>query len=375
MTNSERTSEFVHTGAGTIGGQYLRRFWHPVYESDRLAPGQAVPIRIMGEDFTLYRGEQGTAHVVDFRCPHRGTQLSTGWVEGDEIRCYFHGWKFDPSGQCVEQPAEPKPFCNKIKIGGYPTQEQLGLVFAYFGDGPPPALPRWPEFETPEAVSSMVVLPCNYFQSAENIVDDVHVGFAHRAIPELGQSARGIVPPRIAAEETSYGIKIACTNPEGVEFNHFLMPNMCYIKYCLSLQMPGQREQRLWMQTLFCYVPIDDVSHHHVMVSIGHPLVLDRMRKDKATLHSVAEDIQTVLAGKAEYHKQHIAVARRPDLVRLQDGVTVVGQGAIADRSKDRLGASDASVILLRKIWSRELRALREGGPLTPFERPGELPA
>ncbi len=50
-------------------------------------PGQAKPIQIMGERFTLYRGEGGAPHVVGFRCAHRGTQLSAGWVEGDCIRC------------------------------------------------------------------------------------------------------------------------------------------------------------------------------------------------------------------------------------------------------------------------------------------------
>ena len=69
-------------------------------------PGQAKPIQIMSERFTLYRGEGGAPHVVGFRCAHRGTQLSAGWVEGDCIRCIYHGWVFDESGQCIEQPAE-----------------------------------------------------------------------------------------------------------------------------------------------------------------------------------------------------------------------------------------------------------------------------
>ena len=91
--------DFVHTGPGTLSGRYLRLFWQPVCRSKDLAPGHTKPIRIMGENFTLYRGEQG-AHVVDFRCAHRGTQLSAGWVEGDCLRCVYHGWRYDSSGQC-----------------------------------------------------------------------------------------------------------------------------------------------------------------------------------------------------------------------------------------------------------------------------------
>ena len=94
--------DYVHTGPGTLAGKYLRRFWQPVYVSSELKAGYAVPIRIMGEDFTLYRGASGAAYVVDFRCAHRGTQLSVGWVEQDCIRCFYHGWKYDGGGQCVE---------------------------------------------------------------------------------------------------------------------------------------------------------------------------------------------------------------------------------------------------------------------------------
>src|SRR5713226_7171098 len=108
----------------------------------------------MSEDFTLYRGQSGTPHLVAFRCAHRGTQLSTGWVEGDCIRCFYHGWKYDGAGQCVEQPAEDSSFPPKVKIVSYPTEEYLGLIFAYLGDAEhgdtgafrPPPLPRYPDF-------------------------------------------------------------------------------------------------------------------------------------------------------------------------------------------------------------------------------------
>src|SRR5437667_5892622 len=111
-----------------------------------------MPLRIHGEDFPLYRGQVGRAHAVAFRCAHRGTQLSTGWVEGDNLRCFYHGWMYDGSGQCVEQPAEPQPFCEKIRIRSYPVQEYLGLIFAYLGEGEPPELPGYREFEADEVV-------------------------------------------------------------------------------------------------------------------------------------------------------------------------------------------------------------------------------
>jgi len=80
---------FAKTGLGTLAGRCLRSSWQPVYRAQDLATGRAVPLTIMGECFTLYRGESGTPHAVAFRCAHRGTQLSTGWVEEDCIRFLY----------------------------------------------------------------------------------------------------------------------------------------------------------------------------------------------------------------------------------------------------------------------------------------------
>src|SRR5687767_10699367 len=107
--------DFYHTGPGTLAGKYLRAFWQPIFRSDDLPAGRALPIRIMSQDFTLYRGAAGVPHLVDFRCAHRLTQLSIGWVEGDNIRCHFHGWMYDGNGQCVDQPVEPEPFCERVR--------------------------------------------------------------------------------------------------------------------------------------------------------------------------------------------------------------------------------------------------------------------
>ena len=123
-------SDFAHIGPGTLAGRFLRHFWQPVYIGSELKPGEPKRIQMLGEYFTLYRGETGVAHVLEDRCPHRQTSLALGWVEGDCIRCFYHGWKFDGDGQCVEQPAEKANFANKVKARTYPTQEYLGLIFA-----------------------------------------------------------------------------------------------------------------------------------------------------------------------------------------------------------------------------------------------------
>src|ERR1051325_6605441 len=136
--------DITSTRPGTPGGRFMRQFWLAVRRSEDLAPGHAVPLRIMSEDYTLYRGESGHAQIMDYRCPHRGAQMHLGWVEGDAMRCLYHGWKYDASGQCVEQPAEDAGFAGRVPMAPRPPREHMGLIFAYCGEGEPPAWPPYP---------------------------------------------------------------------------------------------------------------------------------------------------------------------------------------------------------------------------------------
>src|SRR4051794_36147350 len=101
------------TGPGTLAGRYLRLFWQPLCLAAEVERGRTRREQIMAEFITLYRGQSGTLYALGDRCPHRGTQLSAGWVEGEEIRCFYHGWKYDGTGACVEQPAEKAGFAAK----------------------------------------------------------------------------------------------------------------------------------------------------------------------------------------------------------------------------------------------------------------------
>jgi 5,5'-dehydrodivanillate O-demethylase len=359
-TNAEEI-DFVHTGPGTIGGRYLRRFWQPIYLSRDLAKGRAVPIRIMNEGFTLYRGANGQAYVTVERCPHRGTQLSTGSVRGEELSCRYHGWSFDPTGQCTAQPAEPKPFCGKVKIATYPAKEAIGFIFAYFGEGTPPPFPEWPELGE---LLHRHRMDCNYFQSAENIVDDVHLRFSHRKNVVLRHSRRAGIP-RVSAHEAPFGLTQELQHERSTEINYFIMPNMCYLQF--------DHRHRVTMSVLFAYVPIDDTHHYHYMsLTTSLPKVINKLMFGFAAWLDAHRGIdkdewfsrktREILSGKTAFERIRNA--------RLQDTAMCVGQGAIADRSAERLGSSDAAVILLRKIWKRELRLLAEGKPLTQFTFP-----
>jgi 5,5'-dehydrodivanillate O-demethylase oxygenase subunit len=355
--------DFVHTGPGTLAGRYLRRYWQPVHVSDKLPTGKIIPIRILGEDLALYRGESGKAHVITNECPHRLTRLHIGWIEGETIRCRYHGWRFDESGQCVEQPAEPKPFCDSVrKLASYPTHEAHGLIFAYLGEGEPPAFRPLPGLEDGAregwtVCPSVEMIPCNYFQSAENIMDDVHVNFAHQG-HLVNTAARKYVPTLTRAQETPFGMTQFQERGGETDQIHFLMPNQCYLGH----QLHSARDNKpFWFKALFWYVPIDDESHLHFLIMVYHT-----KRRERPEGTPVHEEIEAILSGRKSWED----VANHPNIVRIQDGVSICGQGKIEDRSRERLGRTDAAVVMLRRLWRRELELLATGQPATPFGTP-----
>ncbi len=224
-----RFEDLISTGPGSLAGKFMRRFWHPIHRAEELLPGQAKPIQIMSERFTLYRGDSGTPHVVDFRCPHRGTQLSAGWVEGDSIRCMYHGWCFNAEGQCTEQPAEEKSFAAKIRIRSYPTREYLGLIFAYFGEGAAPAFPRYRHMEEDGVleVLSTEIWPCNFFQRIDNNGDTYHVPFVHRGAYSASSDNNRSGLPDISKEESPWGTTGYASFAQGWRnVFQFFMPNV-----------------------------------------------------------------------------------------------------------------------------------------------------
>ncbi len=363
-----RNADCLRTGTGTLAGRYLRQFWQPVYHSVDLAAGRAVTIRIMGEDFTLYRGTSSAAHLVDARCPHRGTRLASGWIEGDDLRCFYHGWKFSAAGACIEQPAEENAFCDKVKIASYPVREYLGFIFAFLGTGTPPELPRHPEFEHFDGMVEIdsYSRDCNYFQNLENALDMSHIGFVHadnRAVFKgvgLGRA--------LDAEESRWGVTYGFTRPDGQKrVQQFGMPNIFYLT-----ALPTDPEIG-WQESMFWWVPIDDTRHMQFSLhrmpaqgEVGQRIHARRQarRSEVTTAHQdLARDILAGSVSMADVDKTKV------DLVRLQDDVAQVGQGLITDREGERLGRGDVGVIAIRRLWDRELAAFLDGRPTKHWTR------
>ncbi len=317
----------------------------------------------MSENFTLYRGEGGTAHCIDAQCPHRLAMMHLGWVEGDTIRCVYHGWKFDGAGQCIEQPAEEAGFARKVKIRTWPCREYLGMVWVYFGEDAAPQFPPFPHRQTPGIVHTWNVehVPCNYLQSFENSMDEVHVAFTHAPGGSHALLAQDL--PVISAQETDWGmLRFGKRKTGKVRQTLHYAPNVTRV---IVPPLAGMNGVGGWPEIYFSFTPVDDENHlwlisGHVEVEDAEAAAYQQARRDYQQQVAAAPpsgDVACSLMAGGGYY----ADVRHPDLAIVQDIAVQAGQGRIADRQREHLGRSDAGIIAWRKILMRELRLLADG--------------
>ena len=365
---AERLRSLTQTGPDTDMGRLLRKFWQPVAVSSSIKAGAARPLRVLAEDLTLYRGESGKAHLVAGRCAHRLTLLHTGWVQGDEIRCIYHGWKYAPTGQCTEAPAEGAATAAKVRIAGYPTHEYCGLIFAYLGEGaaPPFDLPRRPAFEQQGLIvlARVQVWPCNWFQMVENSLDAVHVSFVHLAgkVGPFGEAVTAAIP-KLEYAETEAGIRqVATRGANNVRISDWAFPNNNHIV------TPGRSKDSAWVHRGVWSVPVDDTATYKLGV-YAIPSVAPE--EDRAT---IAHFEKYGDYNPADHHDELLLEKKWPEdpslqLTPAQDYVAMMGQGTIVDRTREHLGKSDLGIALLRKVFWREMEALRNGHPTKQWRR------
>jgi 5,5'-dehydrodivanillate O-demethylase len=360
-------NDFNFTGPSAPAGQYLRRFWQPIYHSRDLPVERPVPLHIMNEVFTLYRGTSGNVFLLEERCAHRGLRLSTGWVEGDHLRCFYHGWKFAGSGACIQQPVEGDAFLKRGQLRAYPVREYLGLVFGYFGEGEPPPFPLYPQFERFDGYIEILsyLRECNYFQNLENALDTSHVGFVHGDNSASFEGfGRG---DALKAEESDWGVTYTYTRPGGASRIHqFGMPNLFYF-----LALPVDEEIG-WQESLMWFVPIDDSRHMqfwlHRVRAEGEVAqrIQERRERRRREIDIAHQDLaEEIVCGRVNIRDVD---PTRVDMVQLQDDIAQIGQGRVMDRSREQLGRADVGVVAIRRLWNREINAMLDGLPLKRWE-------
>jgi 5,5'-dehydrodivanillate O-demethylase oxygenase subunit len=352
MTTANRYERLTRVGPGTPMGAYMRFFWHPIAASVELDKEPIIPVTLLGEKLALFRSEDGTLGLLADRCPHRGASLSIGMIEGSGIRCAYHCWKYDSTGQCIDQPAEPQESTlkDRIKTVAYPVQELGGLIWAYLGKAPAPLLPRFDYLVREDCERDVGVsrLPCNWLQVAENNMDPIHVEYLHMLYTNYVHRRKGLPPitPRkhkkIDYEVFEYGIikkrLWEGDNEDSEEWtvgHPVLFPGTAVVAY----------NDNGWVQAQI-RVPVDDTN------TIIYWYNSRRARSGVAPRKEVPiwENKWTGPDGKFT-----------PEMLNAQDMMVMITQGPITDHAAENLATSDRGVILYRRTLLQQLERVERG--------------
>jgi len=373
MLTQEVNDRYTLVGPGTPTGELMRRYWHPIAAVSQLNDISTKKIRLLGEDLVLYKDRSGTFGLIEPHCAHRRMNLIYGIPEEHGLRCPYHGWMYDETGQCIEQPYEETEdpdarFKDKIKMQAYPVQEQAGLIFAYLGPAPVPLLPAWDVMVEEDVIRDIgyAELSCNYLQVMENSLDPIHVEWLHQywagyVIEQLGRpelNRERAIHEKIQFDRTEYGIvkrrviKGGNEDDDDWKIGHpIVFPNML---------RQGSRGSGGAFQIR---VPIDDTTTGHWWLR-WYP-------KKEGDVDQTPEEVPFYKVPVPEIDEDGRVPWDVLDNNSGQDIVAWITQGAIADREHESLGRSDKGVILYRQLLEEGMATVADGGdPMNVFRDP-----
>ncbi len=382
MLSKEDNALLCSTNAGTPMGELFRRFWLPALLPSELPTPGSDPIRfrILGEDLVAFRDSNGTPGFLANNCPHRGASLFFGRNEEAGLRCVYHGWKFDVTGQCVDMPNEPaeSDFKHKVKATAFPAAEYAGLIWIYMG--PPdkqPPLPRYQWCARPDAdqtTANKWLQESNYAQALEGNIDSSHVGFLHRTFDHQTFRAGGRLESTqqvTATRETDFGFVYgARRNAADGQFywrvTTYAMPTFTQI----ASQSRGGNG--------IFVIPRDDETHW--WITVNPPRLPDEPERqdpslvglltgtaiaDPATLGLIPGTWRRVRNKDNDYmidrnmQRTHNYTGLPGN--RAQDQAVTESMGAIMDRTREHLGAADSAIIVMRRMLLRMAKRLQGG--------------
>ena len=361
MLSADDNRTISQVGRGTPMGELLRRYWMPIAAVAELDDTPVKPVRLMGEDLALFKDGRGAYGLVDRHCPHRRADLTYGMVEECGLRCNYHGWLWEHTGRCVEQPfeqvAHPEArYRDRVRITAYPVEAKAGLLWAYLGPPPAPLVPTWEPFTWPNGFVQVVFseVPCNWFQCQENSIDPVHFEWLHSRWTRALQGLGGPPPPthlKVGFEEFEYGFTYRrILEGQSEQDELWTVGRCCLWPNCLFTG--GHFEWR---------VPIDDGN----TLSVGW--FFDRVPNEQEPY------VQDRIPYWTSPIKDPVTGRWITSHIMNQDFVAWVGQGTIADRTLEHLGESDRGVILMRRRLLEEAERVAQGSEPKALVRDPEL--
>ncbi len=386
MMSAERNALITQAGPGTPLGSMMRQYWQPAALVDEFdGPRPVRKVRLLGEDLVLFRDPAGRYGLLDRHCAHRGADLSYGRAEDGGLRCPFHGWLYDAAGACLEQPAEPEGsrFCQNVRQPAYRCMVANGIVFAFMGEGEAPALPAFDCFTAPgeHTFAFKGFMECNWLQALEVGIDPAHASYLHRFMEDestdasYGKQFRGATMgadmpmtkilreygrPRIEVETTEYGLRIAALRQLNEAEMHIRVTNMAFPHACV---IPMSKEMTITQW----HVPVDDTHcyWYAIFTSFTQPVDHAQMRRQRLKLYELPDYIPRTNKlndyGFDPQEQEHSTYTGMGDDINVHDQWAVESMGAIQDRTKEHLGASDKAIAAYRHLLLRAIGDVAEG--------------
>ena len=349
MLTQEENELLTRFGPGTPMGDLLRRYWHPVAIARELTEEQPTKfIRVLGEDLVLFKDKSGNVGLIQDHCAHRGASLLYGRVEERGISCAYHGWLYDPKGNCLETPAEPadSKFHLTVKMKAYPVQKFIGMYWAYLGPLPAPEIPKidvWVRKDGRRKIGMRPQLDCNWLQAMENSADSAHLQILHQDATGRGApptTTRGFVDSVVEFDywEDKLSLLKKAVYSDGRSDTHpLLFPNILRQGDGTHIRVPMDDTHTLIYDVRF--VPSDDGSE----------------------VEDEDPEIRPFRPFKDPIDGLYPFTKFRMDEVPAQDYMAWESQGPIANRTVERLATSDRGVVMYRQMLFRELKRVQEG--------------
>ncbi len=190
---------------------FLRNCWYAAGWSRDFAPGALTSVTILKEPIVIYRKSDGVAVALLDRCCHRFAPLSMGRLEGNDLRCMYHGLKFAPSGKCIEIPGQPK-IPPQACVRNFPIVDRYSIAWIWMGDAVRADESLIPDFvgvDDPRwsMKPGRMDYDANYVLINDNLLDLSHIAFLHRKSLGASFTPGGVSRPTIA--KTAHGVRIS----------------------------------------------------------------------------------------------------------------------------------------------------------------------
>jgi 5,5'-dehydrodivanillate O-demethylase oxygenase subunit len=369
----EENEFLTRVGPGTPCGELMRKYWHPVLPTEHLVQNPVRPVRLLGENFVVYRDRSGTLGMLGERCPHRLVRLELGIPEEKGLRCPYHGWLFDNDGTCLQMPLEPPDTSlrKRVKAKSYPVQEMGGLIWAYIGSDEAPLLPKWDLFIREKGFRQIVghQLPCNWLQAQENRGDLGHAAYLHGRNFQYVLERRGKLTDD---PDAFYNVQMK-RHQDQLDRGVYTKYRAVYNEFGFTkgtMDSDGDPTNPSWTignnPILFPYLlafgPFDGIIRQ--TYQLGVPIDDTKTWHLEYALYTFPDEIDVPEQAVVPYTAAPLLDEQGElirDYVLAQDMMAWHSQGPITERWNETLGVSDHDVIAYRRLLRREIEKVQRG--------------